>query len=449
MAAVPHGDRLPSLRGDELPAVHGAVPGPESRDLAARLARVESRNITLISHDFPIFWSEARGAAVRDADGNVYVDLTAGFGVAQAGHAPPAVTAAIAAQAARLAHGLGDVHPPDSKVALLERLAALAPGNLGVTILGSAGAEAVEAALKTALLRTGRAGVLAFEGGYHGLTCGALALTHRPDFRAPFDDVLFQGVGHAPFPDEHDPASLDRALAAVDRLLAAAEGSAYPIGAIVVEPILGRGGLIVPPPSFLEALRERCDGERRLLILDEVYTGIGRTGRWFACEHDGVVPDVLVIGKALTGSVPLSAAIGTPDAMSAWPASEGEALHTSTFLGNPIACAAALAQLDTIEDQGLVARAALLGERIRERTTTWLELPAVHDVRGRGLLQGVALERGEDAVQVMHAAMRRGVLLLPEGPYGNVLALTPPAVITEAQLDAALDVVQDLLECLR
>src|SRR5690606_15728120 len=186
--------------GEQLPRVETAVPGPASRALAARLAAVESRNITQVSASGPIFWAAARGANVRDADGNVFVDLTAGFAVAAAGHANPRVVRALAEQAARLPHALGDVHPADVKVALLERLAALAPGGLGVTILASTGAEAVEAALKTAVMRTGRPGVLAFTGGYHGLTYGALAATWRPEFRAPFTAQLYHGVRFAPYP---------------------------------------------------------------------------------------------------------------------------------------------------------------------------------------------------------------------------------------------------------
>lgn len=434
-----------ALRGDELPAPAGAVPGPASHALAQRLCSVESRNITQITPTFPVFWTEARGAAVRDADGNIYTDLTAGFGVAHAGHSHPAVAAAIADQAARLAHGLGDVHPPAVKVTLLERLAAITPGDLGITILGSAGAEAVEAAIKTARLRTGRSGIIAFEGAYHGLTFGALAVTHRSDFRAPFAEQLFAGVRHVPYPDSAghaDAASLEACLDALDSTIANAERSSQPIGAIIVEPVLGRGGIIVPPPEFLPALRERCDGDRILLILDEIYTGIGRTGRWFACEHVDTVPDILVAGKALTGSVPLSAAIGTPDAMDAWPPSTGEAIHTSTFLGNPVACAAALAQLEAIASDGLIARAATVGDAIRNRTESWVEsISGLAHAHGVGLLQAVTFEQPV-APAVMEDALRRGVLVLPEGSDGRTLAITPPAVITAAQLEAALDAVE-------
>jgi 4-aminobutyrate aminotransferase len=449
---------VPVPPGDAPPRMRVAAPGPVSRALARRLAAVESRNITRITEQGPIFWSAAWGANVVDADGNVYVDLTAGFAVAAAGHANARVAAAVAQQVGRLAHGLGDVQPPDVKVALLERLAALAPGDLGVTILASAGAEAVESALKTALLATGRPGVLAFTGAYHGLTYGALACTWREEFRVPFAGQLYGGVRFAPYPYTYRwPGTGDvvaASLAAVRRILDESEQSLAPIGCVLVEPVQGRGGIVVPPAGFLAGLREICDARRLVLVFDEIYCGLGRTGRWFACEHEDVVPDILLVGKALTGALPLSAAIGTPRVMAAWPPSAGEAIHTSTFLGNPVSCAAALAQLAEIEERGLVARAAQLGEHLRQRLDAWGgRFPVVGEVRGRGLMQGVELvgpgparpPAGALALRLADAALRRGVLLLTEGPHANVLAFTPPLVIGEAQLDLALDVLEEEL----
>jgi 4-aminobutyrate aminotransferase/(S)-3-amino-2-methylpropionate transaminase len=392
---------------------------------------VESRNITSLQPTPPIFWAEARGANVRDVDGNIFIDLTAGFGVAAAGHANPAVVAAIQRQAAILPHALGDVHPAEVKVHLLERFARIMPQPLRVSILANTGAEAVEAALKTAVLRTQRDGILAFRDSYHGLTYGALATTHRQHFREPFEHQLFDGVRFARFPGEDEPG--DDVMREVDAILAAAEQTRWPIGAIIVEPIQGRGGMVVPPPGFLQQLRRRCDGERRILIFDEVYTGCGRTGRWLACDHWNVVPDVVVIGKGLSGSLPIAACVGSAEIMSAWPPATGEAIHTSTFLGNPIACAAALAQLDQIESAGLVARARELGMLITE----WADQAHLR-VRGRGLIQGVVLNDSALAAEVVQASLAAGIVLLAEGPASNVLAITPPAVISEDQLRYAL-----------
>lgn len=434
--------------GTLLPRIRTAVPGPRSRDLAARLARVESRNITRISDTGPIFWAEAAGANVRDVDGNTFVDLTAGFGVAAAGHGNPRVAAAASRQLGRLAHAMGDVHPADVKVELLERLAALAPGDLSVSILSSNGSDAVESALKTAVLATGRPGVVAFDGGYHGLGYGALAVTSGDRFRQPFLRQLYGGVRFAPYPDCADPGGHDAAtsLEAVRRHVLEARSGRDPVGAVLVEPIQGRGGILVPPDPFLPGLRSLCDELDLLLILDEVYTGFGRTGRWFACEHVGVVPDLLVVGKALAGGLPLSAVIGRPAVMEAWPASEGEAIHTSTFLGNPVACAAALAHLEEIEAGGLVERAGRLGDRVVQTAEAWRRSrPELGSVRGRGLMRAIPLGAvgGEAAaVRVMEAALREGVLVLPEG---DALALTPPLTITDAQLDHALGVIATLV----
>jgi 4-aminobutyrate aminotransferase/(S)-3-amino-2-methylpropionate transaminase len=297
----------------------------------------------------PIFWERAAGSNVWDVDGNRFVDLGAGFGVASAGHAHPRVVAALCEQGERLLHGMGDVHPSSVKVELLERLAALFPGGAAArAVLGSSGSDAVEIALKTAQLATGRAGVIAFEGAYHGLSLGALDATHRREFREPFAARLPGATAFARFGDFEDVA----------RLVAA---SRVPFGAVLVEPIQGRGGERIPPDGFLTALRALCDREGLLLIADEVYTGFGRTGRWFACDHESVVPDLLCVGKGLASGMPISACIGRAAVMDAWPPSRGEALHTQTFLGHPPGCAAALAAIAVIEDEKLVQRAAERG----------------------------------------------------------------------------------------
>lgn len=432
------------MNGQQLPHILTAIPGPQSRTLAARLRRVESPNITSYEPQPPIFWRSAFGANVEDVDGNVYIDLTSGFGVANAGHSNAAVTAAIADQSKRLAHALGDVYPAEIKVQLLERIASVLPDPLNVAILANSGAEAVEAALKTAVMRTGRSGILAFEGAYHGLTFGALAVTHRSHFREYFEHQLFDGVDFIPFPGRD--ADQAETLHRMDEVLARAEDSRHEIGCIIVEPIQGRGGIVVPPAWFLGALRERCNGIDRILIFDEIYVGCARTGRWLACEHWDVMPDIAVIGKGLSGALPIGAAVGSRDVMSAWPASTGEAIHTSTFIGNPIACAAALAQIEQIEQLNLLQRATDLGVLIRKRTEQWQhEIAGIAEVRGIGLIQGIVLESAERAFNIVRACMQRGVLLLMEGDAANVLAITPPAVITEAQLDHALDVMQESL----
>ncbi len=453
MTAVPFGRRLPEI---VIPP-----PGPASRALARELARYESPNVTYLADNFPVFWAEARGANVRDVDGNVYVDLTAAFAVAGAGHAHPRIVAAVREQAGRLLHGMGDVHPPEIKVALLRRLAEVTPGTLQQTVLANSGAEAIEVALKTAAIATGKPRVLAFHGGYHGLTYGALDVSGREDFRAPFTAQLGRNALFVPYPYPYrspfgsDAKEVAAATLRYARHLLDAPGTGSEgIGAILVEPVQGRGGDVVPHESFLPGLRRLCDERGLLLILDEVYTGFGRTGRWFACEHTGVVPDLLVVGKALTGGLPFAACIGTEEVMRAWPRSAGEAIHTSTFLGNPVACAAALASLAVLEEEKLIERSAALGAHLRARLDELCaQHPRVGEVRGLGLMIGVEMvwdrETREPAPElagrVVVELLRRGVLLLGGGIYRNVLSFSPPFVITEEQLDAALRLLATVL----
>lgn len=454
-----------ALTGTALPRIAVPPPGPESLRLAGELARYESPNVTYLAEDFPVFWESARGANVRDVDGNVYVDLTAAFAVAGAGHAHPRIVAAVQAQAARLLHGMGDVHPPALKAELLRALAEVAPGGLNRSILANSGAEAVEAALKTVAVATGKPRVLAFHGSYHGLTYRALSVSGREDFRAPFAAQLGSNAVFVPFPHPYrspfgtDPEAVcAAALRYVEYVLDGPGTAAEGIGAILVEPIQGRAGDIVPPDGFLPGLRRICDERGLLLVLDEVYTGFGRTGRWFACEHWNVVPDVMVVGKGLTGGMPFAACIGTDAVMEAWPKSRGEAIHTSTFLGHPVGCAAALASIAVLRDERLVDRAAELGMRmmmrLREMTA---DHPRVGDVRGRGMMIGVEMvrDRGtrapapELAGRVVVEALRRGVLLLGGGVHGNVLSLSPPFVLTDEQADHALGVVGEILGGMR
>ncbi len=434
------------------PSIVTAVPGPASVDLARRLARVESRNVTYLGPDFPVFWDAAAGANVRDADGNVFVDLTAAFGVAVAGHAHPRITEAIRAQAGRLAHGMGDVHPPVRKVELLERLAGMAPWPSTRGILANSGSEAVEAALKTAQLRTGRPGIIAFRGGYHGLTLGSLAVTARSHFREPFTERLFRGVRFIPFPDGPPAtaadvgASAEDSLRALDEAFEALERAGSPAGCVILEVIQGRGGVRVPPPGFLATLAARVRDRDALLVLDEIFTGFGRTGTRFAFEAEGVVPDLLCVGKALGGGLPLSACLGPESIMDAWPLSAGEAIHTSTFLGHPLACTSAMAFLDVLEDERLAERALELGKWARGRLERGLSgCGRVREVRGRGLFLGVELSSPGDGAEVATEALRRGLILLPAGDQGEVVEITPPLVITESQLGGAIDLLVDII----
>ncbi len=482
------------------------------------LRRYESRNVTFIKADgsWPIVWQRANGVHVWDAAGKKYLDLTAGFGVAAAGHANPKVVRTGQKQMATLLHAMGDVHPHALKGQLARELSRITferwatatvshpaeptpdpsqEGNghgarprrvpshgaagggptraTGKTIFCNSGFEAVEAALKTAILATGQRGVIAFEEAYHGLGYGALSATHREHFRAPFRSQL-GGFEHCvPFPgiDPDHPAvsqgqkkgiggfatagsgerreMLHKIEARIDRLLRREK-----IGAILIEPIQARGGINVPPKEFLPMLRRLCDRYGALLILDEIYTGLGRTGKWFACEHSGVVPDIICLGKALTGGFPLSACVGRADLMdAAWPKSTGEAIHTSTFLGHPVGCAMALAQIAEIRRFKLPERSARLGSFLLNALVGLAsEHPGLQLLpRGIGLMAGLELRNGDGspatapALDIIKNLLHRGFILLPEGEHSNVISFTPPLTISEAQLRTTVNALAEEL----
>ena len=417
----------------------------------------ESRNILFVEPDgsWPIVWERAHGVHVWDANGKKYLDLTAAFGVAAAGHANPNVVRAGQKQMGKLLHAMGDVHPHARKAELARVLSRLtferwantselktkkSKLKTGKVIFSNSGFEAVESALKTAMLATKKNGVIAFAGGYHGLGYGALNATHREHFRKPFRSQL-RAFGHfAQFPaQKSDLKLLELSLRKIFRR--------EKIGAVLVEPVQARGGINIPPPEFLPLLRKLCDEHDALLILDEIYTGFGRTGKWFACEHSDVTPDLICLGKALTGGFPLSACVGRADLMdAAWPTSTGEAIHTSTFLGHPVGCAMALAQIAEIKKLKLPERSAELGKFLLAELSSIknLKLKINNSARGLGLMVGVelVLPNGKPAMEIALDAIKkllqRGYIFLPEGEHANVISFTPPLTISKAQLTKAV-----------
>ena len=444
-----------------------------TKQTLALLRRFESRNITHIERggSWPIVWERAKGVHVWDAEGRKYLDLTAAFGVMAAGHANPRVIRAGQRQMAKLLHAMGDVHPHALKAELAREFSRItferwlvgadvrrrsgkvicAPCLLtsaptAKTIFCNSGFEAVEAALKTALLATGKHGVIAFEGAYHGTGYGALNATHRGHFSDPFRAQLGKFGHFAPFPDSvSDLVLVEKSVRKLYRQ--------HRIGAVLVEPVQGRAGIRVPPPEFLPMLRTLCDRHGALLVLDEIYTGFGRTGRWFACEHSGVAPDIVCLGKALAGGFPLSACVGRADVMdAAWPKSSGEAIHTSTFLGHPVGCAMAMTQIGELRRGKLVERSAKLGRWLLSALQSEISnLKFEINVRGLGLMAGVELRRRdgspatEEAMAAVKAMLRRGFIVLPEGEFANVISFTPPLTITETQLRAAVRAFADEL----
>ena len=358
-----------------------------------------------------------KGVRVWDAEGREYIDCITGHGVANVGHCHPTVTAAIQEQAATLVTASEAVYN-DQRAALLAELTARTPGDLNRVFLCNSGTEAVEGAIKFARYFTGRPGIIAAMRGFHGRTMGALSATWNPKYREPFLPLV-PGFSHVPYND----------------LEAVAKAITPDTAAILIEVVQGEGGVRPADEDYLRGLRELCDERKVLLVADEIQTGIGRTGRWFACDHVGLVPDLLCVGKALGGGVPMGAVVfrerwGTMPVKT----------HGSTFGGNPLACAASRAVLRVMADEDLPARAGRLGERLMADLRA-IQSPLVREVRGRGLMVGIELR--QRVTPLLKALMEKGILALPAGT--TVLRLLPPLVIEEADLDTVVNTIAQVL----
>ena len=427
------------------PRIHTELPGPRGRALIARDDAVASPSLT---RAYPLVAESGSGYFVTDVDGNRFLDFAAGIAVASTGHSHPAVVAAIKAQADRLIHiAATDFYEP-RYTEFMERLAAIAPFEESARVfLTNSGTEAVEGAIKLARYHTHRAGIIAFEGGFHGRTLGALSLTNsKVKQRAGFGPLLPM-VHHAPFPHVRawregsggdGSAELEVLRTSIfGRLIAPSD-----VAAIVIEPIQGEGGYFPAPAPFLAALREICDEHGILLIADEIQSGMGRTGRWWAIEHAGIEPDIVTTAKGIASGMPLGAFIAR-DTVWTWPAGA----HGSTFAGNPVCVAAGLATVDLIESE-LMANAALMGERLRtglQRVAA--ESPDVRDIRGEGLMIGVEFANHAAANAVQQAAFERGLLTLECGQAS--LRFSPPLIVDSAAVDMAVGLFAEALPAAR
>lgn len=423
-----------ALHRDE-PRIVGPLPGPRSEAWLARDDRVMSPSYT---RTYPLVVRRAKGAMVEDMDGNRFLDFTAGIAVTNVGHSHPKVVEAIRTQAGRLVHMSGTDFYYAPQIRLAERLAEITPGSAAKRVFfTNSGAESIEAALKLSRKHTRRPRAVAFLKAFHGRTYGAMSLSaSKPVHRQGFSPLVAD-IHHAVYND----------LESVERLfktVCAPEETA----AIFVEPIQGEGGYIVPDAGFLPGLRKLCDRHGILLVIDEIQSGFGRTGTMFACEHWGVVPDILCLAKGIANGLPLGAIVARADVMDWGPGS-----HASTFGGNPVACAAALATIDLLEKKycrNAVARGAQLVEGLRAMAATD---PSVREVRGKGLMIGMEIqdEDGEPAPRlrdrVIDAAFHRGLLLLPCGP--STLRFCPPLCLTPRQVEIGLDLVEEALTDVR
>jgi 4-aminobutyrate aminotransferase/(S)-3-amino-2-methylpropionate transaminase len=434
------------------------IPGPRSREL---MARVHEHTPAALAHMTPIAVARAEGALLHDVDGNTLLDFAGGIGVANVGHCAPEVVTAIQDQAGRYLHQCFIVSLYEPYVDLAQRLNELAPGpSCKKTILFNSGAEAVENAVKIARAFTRRPAVLCFDRAFHGRTLLALALTGQ---MRPYK------LGFAPFPGEiyrlpypycyrcpnRQPAAgccLVPPQHALEDLFRA-QVRAEDVAAVIVEPVLGEGGFVVPPPGFLRDLYGLCQEIGALFIADEIQTGFGRTGRRFAVEHEGVEPDLLVMAKSLAGGETLSAVTGRAEILDALPPGS----LGGTFGGNPLACRAALAAIEILEKNDLPARANDIGQRVRARFQALKrQHPLIGDVRGLGAMMALELVRAdplrgypeparEEAAQVIRACYERGLIMIRAGAGGNVLRTLMPLVITDEQLDEGLDILEEAI----
>ena len=444
---------LEAVRPD-LPQILTPLPGPRARAVVERDRRALSPSYT---RSYPLVAERGEGAIVEDVDGNRFLDFTAGIAVVATGHCHPQVVEAIQRQAARLIHMSGTDFYYENMVELAERLAALAPGGVPRRVFfGNSGAEAVEAAIKLARYHTGRDKFVAFLGAFHGRTLGALSLTASKSVQRRGFGPLVPGVHHVPYPycyrcpygQVPDTCAVE-CVQAIQRLFRTVL-PADEVAAVVVEPVQGEGGYVVPPQKFFDELQRLAQAHGILLILDEVQSGMGRTGKLWAAEHFGVTPDIFTVAKGIASGLPLGATVARAELMN-WP----PGAHASTFGGNPVSVAAALVTLELLEKE-LVNNAARLGAYLRDRMRDWPERFAwVGDVRGLGLMIGIELVEDRQTKQkapelrdrLVERAFQRGLLVLGAGE--NTVRLSPPLTITRDQAGFALDTLEECLRVLR
>jgi len=431
-----------------------AIPGPKSTELMQRRMSAVPRGP---AHSTPVFAAKAEAAVVQDVDGNTFIDFAGGIGCVNVGHRSPNVLRALHAQLEKFLHTCFSVAPYESYVEVAEKLNALVPGNFPKkTLLVNTGAEAVENAIKIARHYTKRPAIVCFEDAFHGRTMLTMSLTSKTNpykegfapfasdiYRVPFA-YCYRCSYSLAYPSckvfcaSHIEDTFKRVVAADS------------IAAIIVEPILGEGGFVTPPPEFLPMLQELCRRHGILLIADEVQTGMGRTGAMFACEKFGIEPDILITAKSLGGGLPIGSVTGRADIMDA----PGKGALGGTFAGNPLACAVALAVIEDLQNGRLMDRATALGQRFEQRSREWQARWAiVGETRGLGAMRAIELVRSramrepakQETEKVVKYCYEHGLLTISAGTYGNVLRILVPRVITDGQFDEGLGIIEAAL----
>jgi 4-aminobutyrate aminotransferase / (S)-3-amino-2-methylpropionate transaminase / 5-aminovalerate transaminase len=423
------------------------IPGPRSREILDRKERVIADPLSIY---IPVVIERGQGATLTDVDGNTFIDFTGGVGCLNVGHSNPRVVEAAQEQLEKFSHTDFTIVPYEVYVRLAERLCELAPIANAKAAFFNAGTEAVENAIKFARSFTGRPAVIGFEGGFHGRTLLSLSLTSKTHpYKAglgPFAPEVYR----VPFPNDYRGPDWQTALDSLERALVT-QVAAESVAAIVIEPVQGEGGFVVAPREFMQGVRRVCDEHGIVMVVDEVQTGFGRTGKLFAIEHYDVEPDLITVAKSIAMGLPLSGVIGKASIMDA----PGDSAIGGTYVGNPVAQAAALAVLDVIGEEDLCARATVVGEVMRARMESWQErFPQIGDVRGLGAMLALELVRdrstkepdAEAATAVVEEAARNGLLLLKSGIYSNCIRVLAPLTLSDAELDEALDVWEQAFE---
>jgi 4-aminobutyrate aminotransferase / (S)-3-amino-2-methylpropionate transaminase / 5-aminovalerate transaminase len=428
--------------------IRTAIPGPRSQEIIERKERVIAGPLSLVH---PIVVAEGRGATLTDIDGNTFIDFTGGVGCLNVGHSHPRLVEAAQEQLARFGHTDFTIVPYEVYVELAERMIELAPiSGPAKAAFFNAGTEAVENSIKFARSYTKRPAVIVFEGAFHGRTMLAMTMTSKTHpYKAglgPFAPEVYR----VPYPHSYRGPDTATALAALERAFLT-QVAPESVAAIVMEPVLGEGGFVVAPPEFIQGIRNICDEHGIVFVVDEVQTGYGRTGRMWAIQHYDVEPDLMVVAKSIAGGLPLSGVIGKAEIMDA----PADSAIGGTYVGNPVAQAAALAVLDVFNEENLVERAGEIGETIRSRMEAWQERwDKIGDVRGLGAMLAIELVLDREtkepdadrASAVVEEAARNGLLLIKSGVYGNCIRVLTPLVVTDAELDEALGVWEQALD---
>jgi 4-aminobutyrate aminotransferase len=435
----------------KLPLLATQLPGPKAKEVIARDAQFISPSYT---RGYPMVAKSGRGAMVEDVDGNVFLDFAAGIAVVSTGHCHPGVVKAIQEQAAELIHMSGTDFYYPNMVALAQRLAKIAPGSEPKKVyFGNSGTEATEAAIKLARYHTRRDKIIAFHGCFHGRTMGALSLTASKAVQRKGFGALLAGVFHIPYPNSYrcpygnpSPCSCVESATVLERETFKRLVDPEEVAAIFIEPIQGEGGYVPAPREFFQELQRICRKYGILLVCDEVQSGMGRTGKWWACEHVGIEPDILCVAKGIASGMPLSATIARASVMDWKPGA-----HASTFGGNPVSVAAALATMELLESQ-YIENARRIGEFLMKRMADWpARHPIVGDVRGKGLMIGVEIVRDQKTKEragdlreaIVDRAFEKGLLLLGAGE--NTIRIAPPLVIDEEQAEFAARILEECI----